>query len=402
MAVIKKYTKKDGSTAYQFDLYLGIDPMTGKKKRTTRRGFKTQKDAKLALATLELEVENGELANSEKMTYQQVYDLWMEQYKNMVKESTLRETISIFNNHILPVLGNLIITSIDVLHCQRIVNQWFKKRPKRFIRYRNYSSNVFHYAQSIKLITENPMTLVTIPIVKTEIVEETPHNFYDRSTLLDFLTRLKNSEPKAYTFFHLLAYTGIRKGEALALSWRDVNFDQMKLTINKTIAVGLHGRIMIQTPKTKNSIRTLSLDQETIDILKDWRRQQQEELKRINPINRSTISIDQMIFTNLYNEPLQVTAPSRWLRIFYRDNPELPKITTHGFRHTHCSLLFACGASIKEVQDRLGHADIQTTMNIYAHVTEEAKEETALKFSDYMKNNIKGIQKGIQTKQKGS
>ncbi|WP_217581620.1 tyrosine-type recombinase/integrase [Lysinibacillus sp. GbtcB16] len=62
----------------------------------------------------------------------------------------------------------------------------------------------------------------------------------------------------------------------------------------------------------------------------------------------------------------------------------LEKITTHGLRHTHYSLLFEAGATIKEVQDRLGHTDVQTTMNIYTHVTEKAKEVAAEKFAKYM------------------
>ncbi|HCU0710950.1 TPA: tyrosine-type recombinase/integrase, partial [Enterococcus faecalis] len=65
-------------------------------------------------------------------------------------------------------------------------------------------------------------------------------------------------------------------------------------------------------------------------------------------------------------------------------NKELKYITTHGFRHTHCSLLFEAGASIKEVQERLGHSDVHTTLNIYAHVSKQIKAETANKFADYV------------------
>ncbi|MCK0473360.1 tyrosine-type recombinase/integrase [Halalkalibacter sp. APA_J-10(15)] len=68
----------------------------------------------------------------------------------------------------------------------------------------------------------------------------------------------------------------------------------------------------------------------------------------------------------------------------YQKNPKLPQINVHAFRHTHASLLFAAGASIKDVQVRLGHKDIQTTMDIYTHVTEEAKEKTAEMFQKYM------------------
>ncbi|WP_392387012.1 tyrosine-type recombinase/integrase [Streptococcus suis] len=68
----------------------------------------------------------------------------------------------------------------------------------------------------------------------------------------------------------------------------------------------------------------------------------------------------------------------------YSEKYDLPYITPHGFRHTHCSLLFEAGASIKEVQERLGHEDIKTTMNIYAHVTENTKEKTAEKFAQFL------------------
>lgn len=73
-------------------------------------------------------------------------------------------------------------------------------------------------------------------------------------------------------------------------------------------------------------------------------------------------------------------ATIRNLFQFYR----LPFKSPHGFRHTHCSLLFEAGASIKEVQERLGHEDIKTTMNIYAHVTENVKEKTAEKFAQFL------------------
>ena len=74
------------------------------------------------------------------------------------------------------------------------------------------------------------------------------------------------------------------------------------------------------------------------------------------------------------------------MKTFYNHHKGLKRITPHGFRHTHCSLLFEAGASMKQVQARLGHSNIKTTMNVYAHVTKEGKEETADIFGNYMKN----------------
>ncbi|MEG0267701.1 MAG: tyrosine-type recombinase/integrase, partial [Carnobacterium sp.] len=90
-----------------------------------------------------------------------------------------------------------------------------------------------------------------------------------------------------------------------------------------------------------------------------------------------------LVFSNLCNDLMQPPKVGQILDSLFKKY-DLKRITAHGFRHTHCSILFEAGASIKEVQDRLGHSDVQTTMNIYAHVTEKAKEKTAEKFANYV------------------
>ncbi|EAC5449676.1 site-specific integrase, partial [Listeria monocytogenes] len=105
---IKKYTKKDGSTAYMFKKYLGIDPVTGKQRETTRRGFSSIKEAKLAYARLGVDVaENGIKQRSSNRAYNEVFEDWFNLvYKTKVKESTYWNTRIIFDKHILPALGS--------------------------------------------------------------------------------------------------------------------------------------------------------------------------------------------------------------------------------------------------------------------------------------------------------
>lgn len=88
MASIKKYTKKDGSEAYEVSVYLGIDHKTGKEKRTTRRGLKSEKEANLIAAKLIAEADNKTLITKSNMTYLDVQKIWFENYKNEVEEST--------------------------------------------------------------------------------------------------------------------------------------------------------------------------------------------------------------------------------------------------------------------------------------------------------------------------
>lgn len=383
MPAIKQYSKKDGSKAYMYSLYIGTDPLTGKPKRTTRRGFSTKKEAALSLSRLQLEIEkNGSLVRrNDTATFEDVYLLWLEQYKDGVKENTLRQTKSAFRMYILPHLGDFRIEKINVARCQKAVNAW-AERTKIFKLFKNYASSVFKYAISLDMCSDNPMAKVHVPVKKQSLGDEDNKKieFYSKNELLTFLDCLeKEGNQKRLTFFRVLAFTGARKSEILALTWEDVDFTNKKLNINKTLAIGEKG-IIVNTPKTKSSKRIISLDERTIEILKHWRKEQR---KLYFALGFNTSGKAQAVFTNKDNRYIRPNTVSAWMQNIV-DKYDLNYIKIHGFRHTHCSLLFDSGASIQEVKERLGHANIETTMNIYAHVTEEKADSTADRFAQYM------------------
>ena len=123
---IKSYKLKSNATRYMFHLYIGVDPLTGKEQSTTRRGFKTQKEAKDEMAQLKGEIGSGSYKKQATETYQDVYDIYIEHYENTVQDSTFLKTVRIFKNHILPTMGQYMIDKIDVAICQKHVNQWPK------------------------------------------------------------------------------------------------------------------------------------------------------------------------------------------------------------------------------------------------------------------------------------
>ena len=141
-----------------------------------------------------------------------------------------------------------------------------------------------------------------------------------------------------------------------------------QLKVNQTLAKGENNKIIFQTPKTEKGQRTISLDPKTIEILKDWHK----------------YSTKGLLFKNESGSPKSIVHVNNLLNRVWRRYPDFKRITPHGFRHTHCSLLFEAGATIKEVQERLCHENIQTTMDIYAHVTQKAKDEVANKFAYYI------------------
>ncbi|MYV11769.1 site-specific integrase [Lactobacillus salivarius] len=382
MAQIKKYTKKDGSKAYMFNLYLGTDPVTGKQRRTTRRGFRTMAEAKTALSRLELEVmENGLPTSKRKiMTFEEVYKLWFEQHKATVKESSAYIHNTIIKVQVLPYFGTLRVDKIDTVYCQKQVNRIFKTL-KNYNSAINLIRRIFDYAKVMKQIKTNPMNDVIIP-KKRKTLDDTdkPVNFYTKEQLRTFLETLKEHAPyQMYVAFRVMAFTGMRKGELAALKWSDVDFENGTISINKTVAFNNAGKFHIQTPKTRKSIRTISIDDTTLNALKTWKNELRKELfKQGQNIDKGDGFIFHTQKGNFIIKYIDKFLPS------FLKKYNLPPIKPHGFRHTHASLLFESGASIKEVQDRLGHENIKTTMDIYTHVTKSAREKTAEKFAKYI------------------
>lgn len=381
VATFQHYNLKNGTKKWMFQTYLGIDKVTGEERRTTRRGFKTLKEAKLVERRLQCDFRENGFKQKSTITFKEVYEMWFAQYKNTVKESTWAKTKEIFNNHILVAYGALKIDKIDIQYCEKTVNKWFQHTKSKYKRFHNYASNVFEYGISLGIVTDNPMQKINMPKVMSQVEEQIKLNFYTREELILFLKHLKNTgNKKAYSLFHLLAYSGLRQGEALALKWRDINFEEQTLTVNKTLTRGEDSRLIVLTPKTAKSARTISIDDNTLNILRVWRKAQLSELLRVG---FNSMDDDQLVFTNVDNQFLSPAKPRKWLIKIQKEH-NLSHVTVHGFRHTHCSLLFEAGASIPEVKERLGHSDVKTTINIYTHVTKKTKDETAQKFANYM------------------
>lgn len=375
---IKEYKIANGESRYRFKVYLGINPYTGKEVRPNRRGFKTRREANIELKRLKAnwldDIETKKAKVNEVKTFEEVYDSWLEAYKTTVKESTLYKTEQLFKNHIIPAFGKKKITEITPMIAQEQMNSWHKKYT-RAATIMNYAGMVFNYAIRIGLIQTNPTKVISKPTHQKKVQEDEDMNFYDKEELKTLMDTLENgSNFRAYAFFRLLAFTGMRKQEALALKWQDIDFENRTLNISKAVSRKATG-LYIQTPKTPASIRRISIDDKTLAILRDYKKQSDPNGELI-----------------LHTEKGGILSPAKtrkWLLTAQNNvnksrKEPLKQISTHGFRHTHASLLFEAGATIKDVQARLGHSDIQTTMDVYTHVTKHAKEKLANQFNDYI------------------
>lgn len=381
MASIKKYQTDNGEEFWEINMYAGINPQTGKPKRIHRAGFKTKKEASLVASRLELDVSEGNLKKENNILFSVVFKEWYQSYINTVSESTYARVQAMFDNHIIPALGKYRIRTITGGQIQKAVNGWYKITTNNFKPWYYYTQSVFEYALQHKYITDNPCKFVTLPKKKEKAGDE-EQNFWDKEELETFFSYIDPAkEVEKFTLFRVLAFCGIRRGECLALTWNDISFTKSTMRINKTLTQGMKAKQIIQAPKTKNSRRTIELDPKTVNTLKHWKATQ---ARKYLMLGINTLQPDQLVFANSKNNFMSLNQPSKWLHQIEKKHNIKHQIRIHGFRHSHCSALFSAGASIKEVQLRLGHSDIQTTLNIYTHVTENQSKETVSKLVNYL------------------
>lgn len=381
--MIKKYITKKGETRYLFQTYLGIDPTTGKEKRTTRRGFKTIKEAKAAERDLLLDVEENGFSNNEDFqnpTFAEVAELWLEIYKSTVKPTTYQGVKIKLDVMIDLYFTDMKIQQISVAYCQKVAIEL----SNRYILYTNYYSvisRIFKYATSIDIIKSNPLDKIIKPKNRPLKVKE---NYYTKQELTDFLKVCKeNCKPVEYTFYHLLSFTGLRIGEAIGLMWSDVDFENKRLNISRT-AVKIGKEQTVQDPKTKKSKRIITLDDETLNVLKLWKRQQ---IKEYFQVGKAYQHDSNYIFTNNKGKWLLTATMKVKLSSFFCKHNKLKKITPHGFRHTHASLLFEAGVTAKIISDRLGHNNVQITLDMYTHINDNQRVEVVDQFMDFIRSS---------------
>lgn len=379
MAKVTKYKKNNGQIAWMFKGHVATDPKTGQKVNTTRRGFKTRQEAHQAHDELVYQIKYGTKKKASDMTFEDLYEEWIDFQRSSVKKSTISIYVRYAKNQILPAFGKMKITDITVSYCQKMVKNWHKKY-KTYDTMRKQTAQILSYGISQEYIERNVMKSTLLPRRKEH---EEQRKFYTKEELKTLLDSFKNfGNTKQYTFFRLLAYTGMRKSEALALQWKDIDVFNKELHVNKTVAIDEHKNIILQTPKTKASKRTISLDTETLAILNDWRIQQRTDYLKLG---YNTSSDNQHVFTSLKNTLYVPNTVNDWLRYIIKKY-KLSRITPHGFRHTHASLLLEAGESIKVVQHRLGHENSKVTMDIYVHITNNAPRKTGQDFADMMAN----------------
>lgn len=196
----------------------------------------------------------------------------------------------------------------------------------------------------------------------------------------------RHGNKKIETYFRVLSYTGARKSEILALEWNDINFDTKKLIISKTLAEVENDpntkitKVASQSAKTNAGKRTISIDSETMDMLKTWQARQQFEFKVLG-IKAATKH--QLIFPNKENKFCHPGQANDWYDVI-ATKYKLKRITLHEFRKTHVSLCAMANMNLEDIMYRVGHKDSKMTRQVYNYFYPEREERSADQFAQFI------------------
>lgn len=381
MSIIK-YKAKKSKTGYLYKvrIYRLID---GKRHDFFKSGFKTHREAKQYETLMMQKKYSGELTellSASNKSFIDVFEEWFKTYQDTVELTTSVRTDDLFRLHILPSLGEFKISKITPWQCQELITE--KGKTFRNIKQiKSYISQIFEFAIKMKLISDNPVKGVVLP--KREKIES--QNYFSVQELHQFLKIVKEEEPyKNYALFRLLAYSGLRKGELYSLRWSDLDFDNQILSVSKNLG-RINGKALEKSTKNKFSVRQIRLDQDTVDILSEWKRQSLREKVKlmVTPLNLGESYMFTFINRNGEEEPLYQDYINSILKRII-DKHSLKKITPHGFRHTHATLMIEIGIDPVNTAKRLGHASSQMTLDTYSYTTAVGEVKAINKFANYM------------------
>lgn len=187
------------------------------------------------------------------------------------------------------------------------------------------------------------------------------------------LAALENEPMKWKTIVHLLLITGARRGEVLGLKWSAVDFGGNRLHICNNVLYSADIGVYQSSPKTAGSVRWIAVPPATMDLLREWCKQQKKDAKKKGNFYQNP---DGLLFTQEDGSPMHPDSVTTWLDRFSKRH-SLPHINPHIFRHTMASMLIYNHVDPVSVSKRLGHSQVSTTTDIYAHVIEEADQQSA-------------------------
>ena len=323
----------------------------GQRRQKKKEGFATKREAQ--------EFERNFLNSCEKnpnITFRNLVDHYMEDFATRFKPTTFENKKSMIDSKLLPVFGDIAISEIDVLMVRKWQNELINSDNDYSATYlktiHSQLSAILNYAVKYYRLSYNAAARCgTMGKMQTEHID-----FWTKEEFNRFVAYYEN-DMLAKTIFNLLFYTGIRKGELYALTLSDFDFSKNTVSISKNTVWTKHGKVT-HSPKTKKSIRVISVPNEIMDMVKTYSQMLYDcnPLMPLFPVSRTYL---------------------KWKLDRGCEKTGVKRIRVHDLRHSHASLLIEMGISPLMISERLGHENVETTLNTYSHLYPNKQDEIA-------------------------
>ncbi len=337
-----------------------------------------RKQAEDYAKTLEVDYGHHKIAPSNKIRFRVVAEEYLDSSEQMA-DSTKAWYRGLLNGRILPALGNKYIQDIVPHDITQFYNSLRNDNAKSGrsktgklsgtyrLHYHRALSAIVNYAISVGYISVSPMVGVKVPVRDTQ--ESSFLEDEDITKLLDVLSELPDPMWKAY--FTLAIYTSARPGELIGLNWNDLDGNDLHIQAGAAFVKG-EGTIRTDRPKTKKSDRYIFVADEAIRVLHEWHKAQLEQRLQFG----NCWPEPDAMFTGDEGNRLHISSPTqKWRKI--QKQYGLKDVNLYALRHTGASLMYARGVPEKEISEHMGHSRVETTMNIYTHISERQKHHAS-------------------------
>lgn len=322
---------------------------------------------------------NGLLVKPEQTTLQQYLLQWLEFKAMQVRETTLENYTLVLNKHAISKLGRKKLQKVTPIDLQHLYTQMqVSGLSSRSVRYTHSLLNgAFKQALRWGLVARNPAEALMLP--KKETYEPT---VWTGEQALNFLAISRTEPGPYYTLFLLATVTGMRRGELLGLQWNDIGWSNCLIRVERSVAAVKGGR-RINKPKTIKGKRKVYVSPDLLDVLKEHKAQQQLDRTKAGEFWQNS----GFIFTNEIGEGLYPSTVSRVFKRLIKDTG-LPSIRLHDLRHSYASLASLRGVPAKVLSERLGHASVSFTQQVYQHLYDEQHRAAALSIDELLGRSV--------------
>lgn len=370
--------RKDGTWEARF--VVGIDPGTGKDIRKSVYA-KTQKEVRKKMTEAIAAIDKDDYREPCKMTLAQWLDIWQRDYLGGVKPYTVVDYASNIKKHIKPALGAVKLETLAAHAIQQFYNNFVKPideggkglSPKTLRNVHLVLHKSLQQAVMLGYIRTNPTDACTLPrVIKKEIKP------LDEDDTARFIQAIKGHR---FEIIYLVTlFTGMRRGEVFGLTWDCVDFTTGTIVINKQLQKDPDDGRKYNLVTTKNSKgRVITPAPYVMQLLRTYQRRQLEWRLQAGPVWMNT----GFVFTNELGDHLSPhTVHHNYKRIV--KSIGLPDARFHDLRHSYAVAAIRSGDDIKTVQGNLGHATASFTLDVYGHVTDQMKRESADRMQQYI------------------